>query len=98
MIDPMRPTCDFNIPLSWRTKIAKRWRELEPKVKWQERDPAVREALEIDHYSLLITLLNKEVEMRVIRRLGLDDMTLPEQELNARAERYLERRRRRRTR
>jgi hypothetical protein len=82
----MLPTSTFNIPKAWRTKVTKRWRELEPKVKWAERDPLVRQALQFNHFSLLVSLLHQGFQMRVVRRQSLDDVTLSAEELARRKE------------
>lgn len=89
MMNAMQPSTSVAIPLSWRTKIARRWQELEPKVKWKERDPLQREAMQVNHYSLLATLLSQGIEMRVVRRQALDDVTLSAVELTRRRDESL---------
>lgn len=96
-IDATRPTSHISIPQAWRTKILNRWRELEPKVTWHERDPLQRDALRGRHFYLVTTLLRAGVEMRVIRRNSLDDVTQPAEALKAKSDKYLEKKSRRRS-
>lgn len=91
MMDAMTPASRIAIPKSWERKIAARWKEWEPitLVTLRPMSPADTDNLRMHHRSHLITLLQDDIEMRVVRRLQLDDPRCPRQLLTARYQQYL---------
>jgi hypothetical protein len=78
------------IPAAWERKISARWLELEPFALINLRGernllPAVRDR----HRAWLVSLLRLDIEMRVVRRLMLDDVRLDESTLAVRRDLHL---------
>lgn len=96
MIDAMTPAPTLTIPASWEHKIADRWLELLPHVRiWLGERTADLSAVQSQHRAWLASLLRHDIEMRVVRRLLLDDIRQPQSVLAARRDKYIEKRHRR---
>ena len=96
-VDATTPTSRAHSLHSRLSRILdRRWAEWEPFVILRLKGigsgvPLIRER----HERTLSALLSQGIEMRTIRRLSLDDPRLSDSELDAKRERYLERRSRR---
>lgn len=71
-MDPMTPSSRLTIPPAWERKITARWKELEP-ILIIRGEAHLRPF----HRSWLIDLLRDDIQMRVVRRLMLDDVREP---------------------
>jgi hypothetical protein len=93
MIDANSPRSRIVFPERTRTKIHARWLEWSAALKIeQQARPSHLCFDETWHQGWLIYLLRRGVEMRVVRRLELDDPRKPLTELHRRVEKYILRR------
>jgi len=78
------------LPPHWERKIAARWLELLPRVRvWAQHSPLALDSLAQRHRIILTRLLRDDIEMRVVRRLALDDIRHHDVALAARRLAYL---------
>jgi hypothetical protein len=96
MMDSNSPRSRIVFPERTRQKIRARWLEWSAALRLeQQARPSHLCFDETWHQGWLLDLLRRGVEMRVVRRLELDDPRKPLTELHRRVERYILRRDRR---
>ena len=96
MMDSMSPRSRIVISDKRLWSIHHRWSEWQPALKLERQArPSHLCFDEAWHRSWLLDLLHQRVEMRVVRRLALDDPRMPLSELQRRVRMYLEKRQRR---
>jgi hypothetical protein len=96
MMDSMTPRSKLVLPGKVPWALEHRWQEWQPALKLeQQARPSHLCFDEAWHRGWLLDLIAKRIEMRVVRRLQLDDPRQPLTELQRRVRMYLDKRQRR---